>query len=368
MQEASDVGILEEFRIKFMESWEKLPNRRFFLVLLGAWILLFQFVGNSTQGYIRTDSLFTWLYQAYNPVEEHAIAEDAHGNLIPFLVLGLLFWKRKELVAIPLRMWWPALGLFAVALMLHWLGYAVQQTRISAMGFFFGIYALSGLAWGPSWLVRSFFPFCLFAFAIPLGSLASTISFPMRILVCQLVEFISHFILAIDVVREGTQLANPIGHYQYEVAAACSGIRSLTATLLLAIVYAAIAFSSWWKRGVVVFMAFPFAVLGNLVRMLAIVLAAEFGGQAAGNSVHDNTYFSLLPYIPAIFGLFLMGRWLGEDRVDGDSGKGKRKPGKVLDNKVIDPKKGGARVGDEKLAQVKVGNPNTGGKIQPETL
>ncbi len=312
MQPQSDVGILEEFRIKFMEAWEKLPNRGFFLVLLGIWMVLFQFLGNSTQGYIKTDSLFVWLYNAYNPVEEHAIAEDAHGNLIPFLVLGLLFWKRKELLAVPLRTWWPALSLVGAGLLLHLLGYAVQQTRVSAVGFFVGVYGLTGLAWGPGWLVRSFFPFFLFAFAVPMGSLAESISFPLRILVCRLVEFISHYVLAIDLVRDGTQLRNPVEHYQYEVAAACSGIRSLMATMLLGIVYAFVAFTAWWKRGLVLLMTLPFAVLGNLLRMLMIVITAEIWGQAAGNSVHDNTYFSLVPYIPAIVGLLLMGRWLGE--------------------------------------------------------
>jgi exosortase len=313
MQASSDVGILEEFRIKFMESWEKLPNRVFFLVLLSVWILLFHFLGNSTRGYIRTDSLFSWLYQAYNAGDEHTGGEDSHGNLIPFLVLGLMFWKRKELLAVPLHTWWPALGIIGVALVTHLIGFAVQQTRISIIGFFLGVYGLTGLAWGPKWLVRSFFPFCLFAFAIPLGSLADTISFPLRVLVCRLVEFISHYILAIDLVREGTQLRNPVEHYQYEVAAACSGIRSLVATILLSIVYAFVAFSAWWKRGFVILMAIPFAVLGNLLRMLVIVIAAEIGGQEWGGYVHENAYFSLMPYIPAILGLFIMGRWLGED-------------------------------------------------------
>ena len=315
MQISPDVGILEEFRIKFTDAWSRLPNRGFFLGLLAVWILLFHLYGNSVQGYIKTDSLFAWLSNAYNPVDEHAIAEDAHGNLIPFLVLGLLFWKRDSLLEVPLRTWWPALLLVALSLFVHVVGYAVQQTRVSAMGFFFGIYALTGLAWGPGWMIRSFFPFFLFAFSVPLGSLAETISFPLRILVCQLVEGISHYVLAIDLVREGTQLKNTVEHYQYEVAAACSGIRSLMATVLLGLVYSFVAFSVWWKRLFVIFMAFPFAVLGNLLRMLMIVIAAELGGQSFGNKVHDSTWFSMVPYIPAIFGLFLMGRWLGENEV-----------------------------------------------------
>jgi exosortase/archaeosortase family protein len=57
-------------------------------------------------------------------------------------------------------------------------------------------------------------------------------------------------------------------------------------------------------------LAFPFAVLGNLLRMLCIVIAAELGGQGAGNYVHESTVISLVPYIPAIFGLLWIGRWM----------------------------------------------------------
>jgi hypothetical protein len=61
--------------------------------------------------------------------------------------------------------------------------------------------------------------------------------------------------------------------------------------------------------------AFPLAILGNLARMLAIVIAAEMAGQAAGNRVHEGGplgVFSLLPYLLAFLGLFLLGHWLRE--------------------------------------------------------
>ena len=57
-------------------------------------------------------------------------------------------------------------------------------------------------------------------------------------------------------------------------------------------------------------LALPLSVLGNLVRMLFIIFAAEIGGQATGNYVHESSIFSMIPYIPAIAGLLLSGRWL----------------------------------------------------------
>ena len=128
------------------------------------------------------------------------------------------------MLAQPLRIWPPGLWLVGLALVLHIAGYMGQQPKASILALFIGIYGLMGLAWGPAFLRKSFFPFFLFAFCVPLGMQARFISFPLRKLVCQLVAFVANGVFAIDVQRDGTALINADAHYQYEVAAACSGI------------------------------------------------------------------------------------------------------------------------------------------------
>jgi len=314
-------GILEDFRVAFLDCWQKLPNKAFFLILLAAWLALFQFLGNSTLGYMssRSSSLFHWLLDAYDPEWKFARSDDGHGVLIPFVVLGLFWWKRKELLAQPIRIWSPAVLLMIFALLLHIFGFLGQQPKASVLALFIGIYGLMGLAWGPAWLRTSFFPFFLLAFCVPLGLQAQIVSFPLRLLVCRLVELIANGFLAIDVFRDGTSLINAKAHYQYEVAAACSGLRSLLATLALSVIYAFVSFPSWWKRVVLIGSAFPLAIIGNLVRMLTIIIAAEIGGQEWGNAIHEGGpggVYSLLPYIPAFAGLLLLGHWLREREPD----------------------------------------------------
>lgn len=300
---------------EFLSCWQQLPNKALFFLLLGVWLILFHFLGNSTFGYIDTPSLFRWMYNAYN--QKHPVADDGHGNLIPFVVLALFWWKRKELLAQPLRLWWPATLLVAGSLMLHVVGYLVQQPRLSVIALFTGIYGLMGVAWGPNWLRASFFPFFLFGFMVPLGSLTEAITFPLRLLVTAIVQHLASDVLGMSVVRQGTQLFNGMGNYQYDVAAACSGIRSLVAIILLATAYAFIMFKSPWKRLALMASAFPLAVIGNTLRLMLIVLAAEIFGQEAGNYVHESTWFSLLPYVPAILGLILLGRWLERRKPNG---------------------------------------------------
>jgi len=314
-------GVLEDFRLAFLDCWHRLPNKGFFFILLAAWLALFQLLGNSNFGYIRSESpsLYRWMLDAYDAAGNYLQSDDGHGVIIPFVVLALFWWKREELLAQPLRTWPAGLWLIGLALALHIFGYMGQQPKASVLALFIGIYGLMGVAWGPAFLRASFFPIFLFAFCVPLGMQARFISFPLRKLVCQLVAFVANNFLAIDVQRDGTALINVDGHYQYEVAAACSGMRSLLATLALSMIYAFVSFPKWWKRLVLIASAFPLAVVGNLMRMLTIIVAAEIGGQERGNYLHEGGpggVFSLMPYVPAFAGLLLLGHWL-RDREPG---------------------------------------------------
>jgi exosortase len=310
----NDPSISETPRDWYVDTaacWRQLPNKTFFFTLLVAWLALFHFLGNSTFGYTRSSSLFAWMWAAYKG--GGFSGDDAQGILIPFLVIGLFWWKRGELLESPLKFWPLALFFVVLGLLLHVTGYLIQEARLSILAFFVGIYGLMGLAWGREWLRKSFFPFFLFIFCVPSSVLLQPITFPLRILVSALTQWVAHYILGIGVMRMGTELFDPSGTYQYDVAAACSGIRSLVAISLLATIYGFITFRSPWKRLFMMALAVPFAVLGNLLRMLLIIVAAAMGGQEWGNYVHEGGPFgiiSLLPYLPAIIGLLWIGRWM----------------------------------------------------------
>jgi len=95
---------------------------------------------------------------------------------------------------------------------------------------------------------------------VPMGSLAEPISFRLRVLVTQIVTGICHTGLGIDVIRDGTQIYSPDGTFKYEVAAACSGIRSMVAIFAVATIFAFLVFQTNWKRLTVIAAAIPLAV------------------------------------------------------------------------------------------------------------
>jgi len=305
--EQATIGILDEFQTELVDCWRRLPNKGLFFALFGAWLALFQFLGNPTLGYINSPSLFRWTLNAYNPNGDYLESDDGHGILVPFVVLALFWWKRKQLLSLPLRGWWPGMLMLGAAALLHIFGFLIQQPRISLIAFFMGIYGLMGMAWGREWLRASFFPFFLFIFCLPVSGYLQPITFQLRLLASRIVELVCHGVFGISVLRQGTALADPTGHYQYDIAAACSGIRSLIATTGLAMIFALVSIRTWWKRAALIASAIPLAIICNVVRLLTIVIAAEFGGQAAGSYVHDGGplgILSLLPYVPAFIGLF----------------------------------------------------------------
>lgn len=301
---------MTEFKKEFAAVWPRISNKPFFFAVLAAWLLLFQFVGNSSFGYYKTDSLLQWMYGSYN----EAALDDSHGMLIPFAVLALVWWKRGQLLELPQRSWWPAVGLLTLALLLHIVGFVVQQPCISIIAFFTGLYAVVGLTWGPKWMKATFFPFILFAYSIPLSrlDLLTRVTLPLRIFAATASTAIAHGALGLDVIRHGTLIFNPNHGYSYEVAAACSGIRSLVALSALMVIYSMMSFQKTWKRVTIVLLSVPLALLCNVIRVLAMVVLGETFGQAAAKRTDDTAW--IFTFALAVVAMFVISHFWSDDR------------------------------------------------------
>jgi exosortase len=286
--------------------WRQWPGKTVWFSLIAAWILLYQFLGNSTFGYIDTGSLFGWMNYAY-----YHEPDDQHGYLIPLVILVLFWWKRDELMQAIGRPWWPALGLVGLALGLHLIAYLIQQTRISIFAFYLGLYALMGVVWGRRFMVASFFPMVLCVFAVPIATVSQSITYPLRILVTQISVAIGHGILGMPIWREGSQIVSSEAGPMYDVAPACSGIRSLTVLGAITMIYAFVAFRKPWKRLVILLAAFPLAVAGNVARVSTLLVLGDVFGKA--QAMQMEQYLGLVTFVVALGCLLLLGRWLRND-------------------------------------------------------
>src|SRR5258706_187438 len=82
----------------------------------------------------------------------------------------------------------------------------------------------------------------------------------------------SHQVLGLDVIRDGTRIFDAGHRFEYDVAPACSGIRSLSMMLALTTVYSFMSFGVMWKRSLIVLSSFPLAVAANVARLLLIII------------------------------------------------------------------------------------------------
>jgi exosortase len=301
-------------------AWNENPQVIAAAVCALAGAAVWQFFGNATRGYIDTASLFWWWGVQWFETN----SETEHG----VLVLGLsawVFWRnvhaRTEDQAVKDQMpggegprtkgqgprneefgaeggdgggsgnrlqagsYLAAGGAMVAGLGLHALGFAAQQTRISIVALLVFAWGVLRLAGGPRWGRAAVFPLGFLLFAIPLGALGAT-GFWLRLWVIDASAALAHAV-GIGVVQNGTQLVAPDGRYHYDVVAACSGVRSLTAMAALSLLAGYLNFRTWWRRALLLALCFPLVYAGNVARITSIVFAAQWGGQAWGERAHD---------------------------------------------------------------------------------
>jgi exosortase len=226
------------------------------------------------------------------------------------VVLAILWFRRRRLASSVAGVWWPALAALGLALALHVVGFLVQQPRLSMVALFSGAWVLAALVWGWEWGKVSFFPFVIFAFCVPMGgTFAQGLTLPLRLWAAKGTMLLTHQLLDMNVTRAGTQLLDPNGVWSFDVAAACSGIRSFIALLAITTVLAGLTMDKMWKKAVIVGLTIPLALVCNVMRLTTIILAANaFQSEAAGRFV-DN-YFGYVTYGVAVGCVLLVGRWL----------------------------------------------------------
>ncbi len=261
--------------------------------------VLFHFFGSPIRGFRTSESLFDWWVSGWLSPE----SDTGHGPVILVLAVWILHrnlkgsrWKEGEKAPV------QGLVLIVGALGLHLIGYYLQHPRISIFAFLVyvggGAFILGGRRWGAAIL----FPCLLMLFSIRWRIITDELGFPMRLAVIKASYELAQGI-GIEVIRNGTLLHSPDGSYQYDVAPACSGIRSLIALSSLSLVLGYLSFKSWWRRILLLGLAFPFAYVGNVIRVFAIILAAEWFGQKAGTVVHE--WFGFLIFV-IVLGLAIL--------------------------------------------------------------
>jgi exosortase len=221
------------------------------------------------------------------------------GFAIPPTALALVWWHRSALRSCAVRGTAAGLGIAAVAV----LGLVVSErlwarspAAISAGLLVFGMVVFVW-GWIPARILA--FPIGLVTAGLAMQpTLLSGLGFALQgITAVGAAE--SAQMLGLPIVREGLLLRAP--SYSFIVSEACSGMNSLIALLLIAILWIYLVRGAAIGRAAIVLAVLPLVIVANTTRVSLVLLVADrFGQDAALGFFHGASSFVL-------FGLALLG-------------------------------------------------------------
>jgi exosortase len=251
-------------------------------------------------------------------------ADLGHGWAAPLLI-GYLYWERWPLRP-PARGltglgwgWWPAAGAVALAalpLQLLLIPYPLWPALLWAYALLMAAIALAA-AWlvagwpGVRWLGG---PLIVLAGALPWpAQLDVTLIQPLRQAMAATAAEIST-ILGQPALAAGTGLE--LGRGWVGVDEACGGIRSLQASVMIALFFGEWLRFSPGRRAALVALGAAAAVFGNFIRVIFLALRAS-GGAAAIAAAHDAAGWLALTLSLGLTGLLA---WFWHSRRNAPSG------------------------------------------------
>jgi len=231
----------------------------------------------------------------------------SHGYLVPVVALWAASAKSGLLSSLPSERDRRGLLVLGLALVLDLVGTASSVLWLQGLSVVLAVASAVLYLRGIAWLRVLSFPIAFLVFMVPLpDALVIPVITKLQLFVSTAGVSILHS-MGMAVLREGNVIFLPGGESLF-VAEACSGITSIITLLSLAVFFAYFTERSLGRRAVLVASVVPIALLGNLLRVLGIVIASRrYGVEAATQeSVHDSA--GVLVYVVACLALIGIGR------------------------------------------------------------
>lgn len=246
--------------------------------------------------------------------------EYSHGYLIPF-ISGYLIWRKRDAIQkISMKPDAGGLILLLISLLLYILGHVAYENFVIRVSFVTAVIGIFFMMMGREAVKLLLFPigYLLFMVPPPYGLMKS---FAVNLkLFSAKATFLIVKLTGIPILQEGARLELP--NITLIVADFCTGILSILAVTAIAVLYAYLTQKTILKKTLLVLLAVPCAIAGNLGRLvLSVVIAYYIGERALDTLVHQ--FQGTVNFLVTIFFLFLIGRFLNrlDSRVP-DRGRG----------------------------------------------
>jgi exosortase len=237
----------------------------------------------------RTLASLIWSMASFGHASETLASLDFTYCLFVPLIFAYLVWDRwKDIEKAPIRGSNIGFALIIFGVFVYWFGLRAENQ-------YFGYLALqillgSLIIWFWGWAVFRIllFPWAFFLFTWPVPFLDPIIAFPLRKDMSIMAAHILP-IIGIPCLRNGTGLLSPadplhglpVGAlFSIDIANPCSGIRSLFALMMFSALFGYLFLPRLWQKWLIFLSAFPVAILGNLARVVLLVLGSIWFGSA----------------------------------------------------------------------------------------
>jgi exosortase len=252
-----------------------------------------------------------WLYW---PTLRHLVAQwwndpnFSHGFFVPLFSAFVIWQERDRLARVRTRPSWSGLILLCAGLgilIVGRLGAELFLDRSSMLLVLAGVVILF-LGWN---LLRAvFFPWAFLLLMIPIPViLFNQIAFPLQLLVSS-VSAEALRLMGVPLELQGNILLLPAK--PLNVAEACSGIRSLTSLLTLAIIYGYLMEKRLWVRWLLALASVPIAIAANCVRIVVTGLLVQNGYPGAAEGDYHEAW-GVIVFVLALLMLYTLHALVG---------------------------------------------------------
>ncbi|UCF16330.1 MAG: exosortase/archaeosortase family protein [Phycisphaerales bacterium] len=216
------------------------------------------------------------------------------GQLVPLVAIFLVWRERKRLAECVLKPFWPALGLLllAVAARAYGLLFMFDSAERYSLVLTIGALVLMVAGWQ---VFRTVFWILLILFLmVPFpGQVHNMISGPLRSMATTGAVFVLEAFIRVE--QQGNVIVLA-GTTTMAVEEACSGLRMLTAFIIVAAFMAYMVKRPRWQKAVLFLSSVPVAIFANIIRLIITAFLFVFAGdELAKRFFHDFAGIVMMP-------------------------------------------------------------------------
>lgn len=263
-------------------TWLPLSPRQLAYVVAGAFVFL----------------AFLWSYWA--TVKElwqtwRGSDEYSAGLLVPFLAVYVLWTRRQDLAAVPVKrsLFWGA-AVFAFGQAIRGLGLYLLYGSAEMVSIVFSVTALILMLFGWAVLRKAATVVLFLCLMLPWPHRVQTqISLPLQQWATSSAVFCLE-LLGYEVTQDGNVI--DMGNTSVAVAEACNGLRMVTAFLVIGALMVLLARRSLWEKLVVLASSLPIAYLCNVIRLtVTAMLYKVIENEGVRDMIHSSAGYAMMP-------------------------------------------------------------------------